>query len=56
MNTNFQDYKKQLNEWFQRENSKIEFLKYWTQAVNESENITKRMEITEDTLVKVIGI
>lgn len=56
MNTDFENYRNQLNEWFQRENSMTEFLEVWTHAVNKSENLTKRMEVTEDTLIKVIGI
>lgn len=56
MNTDFEKYRNQLSEWFQNENSKIEFFKVWDQAINESNDLTRRMEITEDTLVKVIGI
>lgn len=56
MNTKFENYRNQLSEWFQSENSKIEFLRVWDQAVSESEEITRKMEMTEATLVKVIGI
>lgn len=56
MNTDFENYRNQLSEWFQSENSKIEFLKVWDQAVNEGQDLTRRMEISEETLVKVIGI
>lgn len=56
MNTDFENYRNQISEWFQQENSRIEFFRVWNQAINESDSLTRRMEIQEDTLVKVIGI
>jgi len=56
MSTDFEKYTIQISEWFTKQGSKTEFLEVWNQAVSESADISRRMEITEETLLQVIGI